>query len=140
MHVLRDVLAVARALWDVMPAGLAFVCQHAVRSVLPSEEASHALVQFPRIAFFIVVKPVSLGSVEIGCPDVNELRELILQPGEDVVKGQCVCRQMDPTRVCCEQGKGLTRPQSTTVDLPACNIGVVLLCLRMEGIDVDFPR
>ena len=99
MHVLGNVLAVARALWNVMPARLAFVCQHAVRSVLPSEEASHALVQFPRIAFLIVVKPVSLGSIEISCPDVDELRELILQPGEDVVKGQCVCRQMDPTRV-----------------------------------------
>ena len=96
VDVLGDVLAVAGALHGVVPSGFAFIGEQNVCAVLPSKETGHTLVQFPGVAFFVVVEPVGFGAVEVGCPDVDHLWELVLQLWHDPVEWECVCRQMDP--------------------------------------------
>ena len=97
VDVLGDVLAAARALVNVVPSGFAFVGEQDVRAILPSKETGHTLVQLPGVAFLVVVEPMGFGAVEIGCPDVDHLWELVLQLWHDVVEWKCICRQMDPS-------------------------------------------
>ena len=78
------------------------------------------------------------GTVEIVSMNVDLLRELALESGKHVVELKCVRAQVNPLRLSCEDGEGLTGPK-TIGFTPDCYVRGVLLCVSVKTFHVALP-
>jgi hypothetical protein len=84
------------------------------------------------------VKPMVEGALKVISMCVDVARELSLQAGNDVVKLKSVGRKVNPSRVGSEQSKCLSWPKTVAL-VPGSNVGLVLLHVLPQIIDVEFP-
>ena len=119
MHVLRVVLTmtsvcvqIVATVGDKVPAGLRFVCEEHVCTIVPPQEAHDSLREFPGVTIWIFVQPVGHGTFEAISMRCNFLWELSLESWEDIIEGQSVRGEVYPARVSCKDGVSLTRPET----------------------------
>lgn len=82
--------------------------------------------------------PVGHGTFQTITVSVNLTGELTLESWENIIEGESVSGKVNPARVCCEESKSLTGPETLGV-APFCDIGALFLGIGSKVLNIEVP-
>ena len=84
------------------------------------------------------MQPMAKRGIKIISMGGDLLRELTFKSWEDIVEGQGICAQVNPSGVSSKDSEGLTWPE-TIGRTPVSNIRLTLMHVSVETFQVAFP-
>jgi len=104
MNVFGDVLSMASVglsavstIGNIEPSSFRLICKVNVCSVLPAQPPCHLVRKRKHFLLWVFMKPVVQRAVTTISMNIHVSRELSLKTGKDIVEGESVSAQMDPS-------------------------------------------